>query len=189
LTDEIRIKCADCADFDLCLQCFGDGVEPSGFTHKNSHRYRVMEVLDFPIFAKDWAADEELLLVEAAEKLGLGNWDAIAEHIGTKTRDECEQHYNSVYLKSPLWPLPIESPQFDLLEARRQLRELAAERAAQPFRKPIIKHSKVLLLLTKLTQCSHWLQLQPITKWPASCLEEASLIRNQKTKLITWSRT
>ncbi len=143
LTDEIRIKCADCADFDLCLQCFSDGAEPNGFTHKNTHRYHVMEVLDFPLFAKDWAADEELQLVEAAEKLGLGNWDAIAEQIGTKTRDECEEHYLKTYLDSPHWPLPVDAPKFDVLEARKQLREIAAERAAQPFRKPIIKSNKV----------------------------------------------
>ena len=28
----MRIKCADCADFDLCLQCFATGVEI--FPHK-----------------------------------------------------------------------------------------------------------------------------------------------------------
>lgn len=47
-----RIKCAVCADFDLCLECFSVGVEI--FPHKNSHDYRVVDDLSFPIFHPDW---------------------------------------------------------------------------------------------------------------------------------------
>lgn len=36
----IRIKCATCADFDLCVECFSVGAEVS--PHKSSHAYRVM---------------------------------------------------------------------------------------------------------------------------------------------------
>lgn len=49
----------------------------------------------------------ELLLVEGASVKGLGNWQAIAEHIGTRTKEEVEQHYNSVYIDSPNWPVPV----------------------------------------------------------------------------------
>ena len=38
---------------------------------------------------------------------GLGNWGAIAEHIGTRTKQEVEEHYNAVYSNSPHWPLPV----------------------------------------------------------------------------------
>lgn len=31
----------------------------------------------------------------------------IAEHVGTRTMEEVEEHYNSVYVDSPDWPLPV----------------------------------------------------------------------------------
>lgn len=36
ISNEVRIKCADCQDFDLCLDCFAVGVEVT--PHKNTHR-------------------------------------------------------------------------------------------------------------------------------------------------------
>ncbi len=47
-----RIKCAECKDFDLCLECFSVGVEIK--PHKNTHDYQVVENLSFPIFHPDW---------------------------------------------------------------------------------------------------------------------------------------
>ena len=49
----------------------------------------------------------ELLLVDGISQNGIGNWEAIAEHIGTRTKEEVEDHYKSVYLDSPHWPLPV----------------------------------------------------------------------------------
>jgi hypothetical protein len=49
----------------------------------------------------------ELLLVEGALLQGIGNWQAIAEHIGTRTKDDIEKHYKEVYINSPDWPLPV----------------------------------------------------------------------------------
>lgn len=49
----------------------------------------------------------ELLLLEGISLQGLGNWQAIAEHVGTRTKSEIEKHYNSVYVDSPHWPLPV----------------------------------------------------------------------------------
>ena len=31
----------------------------------------------------------------------------IAEHVGTRTKEEVEEHYNSIYVDSPDWPLPV----------------------------------------------------------------------------------
>lgn len=47
------------------------------------------------------------MLLEGISLQGLGNWQAIAEHIGTRTKDEVEDHYKSVYINSPNWPLPV----------------------------------------------------------------------------------
>lgn len=38
---------------------------------------------------------------------GLGNWADMAENVGGRTKEECEQHYNETYLKSKAYPLPV----------------------------------------------------------------------------------
>ena len=40
ITGRIRIKCAMCPDFDLCIECFSVGVDMK--PHKSDHDYRVM---------------------------------------------------------------------------------------------------------------------------------------------------
>ena len=61
-TNQCRIKCAECKDFQLCADCFAVGVEL--YPHSNVHSYRVVDSLEFPIFTRDWSANEELLLLE-----------------------------------------------------------------------------------------------------------------------------
>lgn len=51
--------------------------------------------------------DRELSLLTGTSKQGLGNWKKIAEHIGTRTKEEVETHYRAVYIDSPSWPLPV----------------------------------------------------------------------------------
>jgi hypothetical protein len=39
----VRIKCAECKNFDLCVECFAKGVEVTGMVnHRNDHAYQVM---------------------------------------------------------------------------------------------------------------------------------------------------
>jgi hypothetical protein len=52
----------------------------------------------YPIFDESWGADEELLLIEGLTLFGLGNWQDAAEHVGTRTKDECERHYREVWI-------------------------------------------------------------------------------------------
>lgn len=35
-------------------------------------------------------ADEEQLLLEAIDMAGFGNWTAVADHVGTKTKEQCQ---------------------------------------------------------------------------------------------------
>jgi hypothetical protein len=74
-------------DFDLCVECFSVGVELGD--HKNTHAYRVMDYLAFPLFELHWGADEEILFLEAIDMYGIGNWQAIAEHVGEKDALVC----------------------------------------------------------------------------------------------------
>ncbi|KAI9366640.1 hypothetical protein BD770DRAFT_311663 [Pilaira anomala] len=142
VTNTVRIRCADkdCPDFDLCVTCFCGGAEP--VKHKTWHDYRIVKPHNFPIFSEDWDADEELLLIEAAEKMGIGNWQAIADYVGTKSRSECEQHYLDVYVSSPNWPLPRMNLQFETSEEQcreRKRHRLQQSRGLVP-RKPVSSH-------------------------------------------------
>ncbi|RDA93936.1 hypothetical protein CP533_5012 [Ophiocordyceps camponoti-saundersi (nom. inval.)] len=95
ITSTVRIRCADpaCSDFDLCVSCFAKG-ESRNAHDPAAHPYRVIEQNSFPIFDKEWGADEELLLLEGAEIYGLGSWADIADHIGGfRDKDEVRDHY------------------------------------------------------------------------------------------------
>ena len=78
----------------------------------------------YPIFTEDWGADEcvliinfmplhlifffrELLLLTGISTHGIGNWKKIAEHVGTRTKEEVEAHYREVYIESENWPIPV----------------------------------------------------------------------------------
>ncbi|KAL1567552.1 transcriptional adapter ADA2-like isoform X2 [Salvia divinorum] len=104
ISGKTRIKCVICSDFDLCVECFSVGGEV--YPHKCNHPYRVMDNLAFPLICPDWNADEEMLLLEGIEMYGLANWSEVAEHVGTKSRSQCIEHYNRVYMNSPCFPLP-----------------------------------------------------------------------------------
>ncbi|KAF7320150.1 Transcriptional adapter 2 [Mycena kentingensis (nom. inval.)] len=117
LTHTIRIKCADAAcqageGVDICPPCFCEGKEFAN--HRRGHAYRVIEFNSYPIFTEDWGADEELLLLKGMQSHGIGNWKKIAEHVGTQSKEECEKHYNSVYVASPDWPLPPMDCRFEI---------------------------------------------------------------------------
>ncbi|KAJ7967821.1 Transcriptional adapter, partial [Quillaja saponaria] len=104
ITGKIHIKCVLCPDFDLCIECFSVGAEVT--PHKSSHPYRVLDNLSFPLICLDWNADDEILLLEGIEMYGLGNWAEVAEHVGTKTKEQCIDHYTNIYLDTPYFPLP-----------------------------------------------------------------------------------
>jgi transcriptional adapter 2-alpha len=136
VTHSVHVRCAVCSDFDLCVpvrvsplhvsrtgkltllcgeQCFlaGKQVGP----HRSSHPYRIISSHAFPIFKADWGADEELLLIEGAELYGLGNWADMAEHVGGRTKEECEKHYMETYIWSSDYPLPVRAAPFCPLRA------------------------------------------------------------------------
>lgn len=70
--------------------------------HDRSHGYHVLGNLTLPIFQERWGADEEILLVESIRLFGLGNWADVADHVGTKSAEDCESHYVAVFLAVPI---------------------------------------------------------------------------------------
>lgn len=110
-TNLVRIRCAECQDYDLCVQCFSQGASTGA--HQPYHDYMIVEQHAYPIFDPDWGADEELLLIEGAETNGLGNWQDISEHIGGRSKEEVDAHYKKIYLESKDYPLPEMNKKFD----------------------------------------------------------------------------
>ncbi|SOV77132.1 transcriptional coactivator ADA2 [Plasmodium sp. gorilla clade G3] len=113
ITHTIRIRCAECVDFDLCVNCFSTGKEMKSdkCEHYNYHNYIPIPKYDFPLYKLNWSAEEELLLLDGISKFGFGNWEQVADLVNsvaniTKTDRECESHYYNYYLKSNCAPLP-----------------------------------------------------------------------------------
>ena len=116
----LRIKCAECTDFDLCLECFACGAQIA--KHKSNHKYMFMNNGGFNIFpvapkqqrpttkrasiintpkeeeVTIWNARDEMRLLDAVEQYGYGNWKDIANHIETKTTEEAKEEYLRNYI-------------------------------------------------------------------------------------------
>ncbi|GAA5836004.1 hypothetical protein JCM11251_006624 [Rhodosporidiobolus azoricus] len=154
ITHTVHVRCAErvgaddghegtltCPDFDLCVDCFlhGKSLGP----HRPTHAYRIISSHSFPIFTRDWGADEELALIEGAQIYGLGNWADIADHIGGRTKEECAEHYRQIYLESEDYPLPAQEPisstDVDSFSSRKaaRLQELQSRPIPLPPPKPL----------------------------------------------------
>lgn len=137
-THRVRISCAICPEYDLCVPCFSEGSYNGN--HRPFHDYRIIETNSYPILCEDWGADEELALIKGAQSLGLGNWQDISDHIGSRDKHEVAEHYNEYYLNSPMYPIPditknIEISQEEFLNRRRQRIEAFNKRPLEPPRK------------------------------------------------------
>lgn len=120
VTSTVRIRCSVCNEYDLCVPCFREGL--SSRDHKPAdHAFQVIEQHSVPIYDEDWGADEELALIEGAERYGLGSWSETADHIGGyRTKDEVRDHYIRTYVNSPNFPLPLHADPSDMTLAEEQ---------------------------------------------------------------------
>lgn len=94
---EPYIKCAECLDILVCLQCFSKGREVVG--HRNSHAYIIVRD-DVQVFATDssWTARDERILLQALHTHGYGNWDDIAKSLQRRhSAEEIRRHYHDCY--------------------------------------------------------------------------------------------
>ncbi len=93
-----------CSFLTPLLQSVGAELAP----HKAHHDYYLMCSARFPLYSHSWAAQEELLLLEAVALCGLGNWSEISQHVQTKSADDCRLHFFAAYVDSPNYPTPID---------------------------------------------------------------------------------
>ncbi|KAL9102647.1 MAG: hypothetical protein Q9163_002233 [Psora crenata] len=123
ITATVRIRCNVCAEYDLCVPCFKDGLTSQNH-NPAEHPFLVIEQHSIPIYDRDWGADEELCLLEGAEVYGVGSWADIADHIGGyRTKDEVRDHYIKTYIDSPNFPLPVNADPRDTKMAEEIPRE------------------------------------------------------------------
>ncbi|XP_075221685.1 transcriptional adapter 2b-like isoform X2 [Lycorma delicatula] len=98
----LRVKCYECQDFELCLQCFSAGAEIG--PHKNDHSYQFVDsgALDLFRDRSGWSAREELQLLNAIERYSFGNWETISQQIETRTPDEARDEYVSRFMEGSI---------------------------------------------------------------------------------------
>lgn len=113
-TNRVRITCAECPEYDLCVPCFANGSYTGN--HKPYHDYKVIETHAYPIFDEDWGADEELTLIQGSQNLGLGNWQDVSDLIGGRSKEEVAKHYEDIYLNSKEYPLPEMDKDFSYVD-------------------------------------------------------------------------
>eukprot|EP00058_Branchiostoma_floridae_P028081 XP_002613572.1 hypothetical protein BRAFLDRAFT_208437 [Branchiostoma floridae] len=106
----LRVKCAVCNDFDLCLECFSSGAELGN--HTRDHDYHIVDQGNFSLCESEWTALEELAVLEGIEQYGYGNWEEIADHIGNRTSQEVIEFYQARFVHGNLGKscIPEESP-------------------------------------------------------------------------------
>ncbi|XP_070073175.1 transcriptional adapter 2A isoform X2 [Drosophila takahashii] len=94
---EPYIKCAECLDIVLCLQCFARGREVS--SHRNSHAYIIVRD-SIQVFAEEphWTAREERILLKTLRTQGYGNWEAVSQALEQRHDPaEVRRHYHDCY--------------------------------------------------------------------------------------------
>lgn len=91
----------------------------------------MVDNIAIPFFEHSWTAEEELLLLEGIEMYGVGNWRDVSEHIGSHSRQDCEEHYVEIYMKSSTKPLPAQlSKEVLKAQATKAAEAAAAAKAA-----------------------------------------------------------
>ena len=80
---------------EICVSCFLSGYESE--SHKRTNPFRVIERLDQNFLEDKWNVYEELMLLEAMELFGYGNWSDIGTFMESKNSIEIEKHFKFCY--------------------------------------------------------------------------------------------
>ncbi|XP_062849528.1 transcriptional adapter 2-beta [Trichomycterus rosablanca] len=101
----LRLRCTDCVDIELCPECFCAGAEIG--THRRWHGYQQVDGGRFTLWGPEaeggWTSREEQSLLDAIEQYGFGNWEDMAAHVGaSRTPQEVMEHYVTMYIHGNL---------------------------------------------------------------------------------------
>ncbi|KAM8897867.1 transcriptional adapter 2-beta [Spinachia spinachia] len=101
----LRLRCTDCPDIELCPECFSAGAEIGN--HRRWHGYQQVDGGRFSLWGPEaeggWTSREEQSLLDAIEQYGFGNWEDMAAHVGaTRTPQEVMEHYVTMYIHGNL---------------------------------------------------------------------------------------
>jgi SWI/SNF related-matrix-associated actin-dependent regulator of chromatin subfamily C len=92
----MRYHCVGLADIDLCPTCFADGQYPNMLSARDFEQLTTVASSD-AYDGSVWSETEVLLLLEGLEQFG-DDWNAVADHVKTKTNEQCIMHF----LKMPI---------------------------------------------------------------------------------------
>lgn len=99
---EPYIRCAVCANIDICPPCFAKGCEID--EHKNDHDYVIVKN-EFPLIDDSgWTAKQEMELLDVMQQCGFGNWVDVGRRVQGKSAEECKTHYLQHYVDSQTLP-------------------------------------------------------------------------------------
>lgn len=73
---------------DLCPRCFVEGNFPSGTSSADFTKISNPEYSSTPDAEEKWTEEETLLLLEGLEEFD-DDWNRVADHVQTKTREQC----------------------------------------------------------------------------------------------------
>ncbi|XP_071757476.1 transcriptional adapter 2-beta [Centroberyx gerrardi] len=101
----LRLRCTDCPDIELCPECFSAGAEIGN--HRRWHGYQQVDGGRFSLWGPEaeggWTSREEQSLLDAIEQYGFGNWEDMATHVGaSRTPQEVMEHYVTMYIHGNL---------------------------------------------------------------------------------------
>jgi SWI/SNF related-matrix-associated actin-dependent regulator of chromatin subfamily C len=86
-------------DFDFCSDCYNEEKFDEGMSKSD---FILMESADVPgSGGSNWTDHETLLLLEALEIFKGKEWHEIAEHVATKTKEQCMLHFLQMPISEP----------------------------------------------------------------------------------------
>lgn len=92
----MRYHCIGEADIDLCPTCFAEGRYPNMLSARDFEQLTTVASSD-AYDGSVWSETEVLLLLEGLEQFG-DDWNAVADHVKTKSNEQCIMHF----LKMPI---------------------------------------------------------------------------------------
>ncbi|RLM74084.1 SWI/SNF complex subunit SWI3D-like [Panicum miliaceum] len=102
-----RYHCRTQVDFDLCSDCYNEGKFDEVMSKTD---FILMEYAEVPgSGGSNWTDQETLLLLEALEIFKGKEWDEIAEHVATKTKEQCMLYF----LQMPIFDSFLDGEDFN----------------------------------------------------------------------------